>query len=122
VTHVSAPVVVVGDTHGQFHDLIEIFKIAGRAPDTNYLFLGDYVDRGYYSVRSLGAGRLALGAGQPGAGWLAHAPGAARCRSALATLGREACGARRALPGWRAGRWGQGRWAAVGLPQDIPGR
>ena len=32
---------------------MEIFKIAGPAPDTNYLFLGDYVDRGYYSVETV---------------------------------------------------------------------
>lgn len=40
VVHVSSPVTVVGDIHGQFHDLIEIFRIGGDPPSTNYLFLG----------------------------------------------------------------------------------
>ncbi len=40
VVHVRAPVTVVGDIHGQFYDLIEIFKIGGWCPETNYLFLG----------------------------------------------------------------------------------
>ncbi|CAL6073493.1 Ser/Thr_phosphatase PP2A-2 catalytic subunit [Hexamita inflata] len=50
VVYVQAPVTIVGDIHGQFHDVIEMFKICGRSPYTNYLFLGDYGDRGYYSV------------------------------------------------------------------------
>lgn len=53
VVHIQTPVTVVGDIHGQFHDMLEIFLIGGPVPDTNYLFLGDYVDRGLYSVETI---------------------------------------------------------------------
>merc|ERR1719321_659653 len=53
IPNVDCPVTVVGDLHGQFRDLLEIFKTMGRAPETNYVFLGDYVDRGSQSVETI---------------------------------------------------------------------
>ena len=49
----DAPVKIVGDIHGQYSDLIRMFEMCGFPPTSNFLFLGDYVDRGKNSLETI---------------------------------------------------------------------
>lgn len=53
LVELSPPVKIVGDVHGQYSDLIRLFEMCGFPPASNYLFLGDYVDRGKQSLETI---------------------------------------------------------------------
>ena len=67
--NLEAPITVFGDIHGQFYDLLKFMKCCGKPPETNLLFLGDYVDRGRNSIETF-AYLLAMKVKYPDHVWL----------------------------------------------------
>ncbi|CAF3830662.1 unnamed protein product [Rotaria magnacalcarata] len=53
VQPIFSPVTICGDLHGQYYDVQELYRTGGYPPDTQYIFMGDFVDRGYYSLETL---------------------------------------------------------------------
>ena len=54
IVRVDPPVCVIGDLHGQFYDLLHLFKVVGGiCPKNSFLFVGDFVDRGFHSAETV---------------------------------------------------------------------
>ena len=53
VQETHSPITICGDIHGQCYDVLELFKVGGELPQARYIFIGDFVDRGYNSVETI---------------------------------------------------------------------
>ena len=53
LVQVKAPIKVCGDIHGQYYDMLRLFEYGKMPPESNYLFLGDYVDRGRQGIETI---------------------------------------------------------------------